>query len=832
MDTIQEHDARLVVEEWNRTELADEPATVVERFAAQVARSPAATALTDEEGTALTYDEVRRAANRLAGHLLGLGLRREDRCAIYQRRSASMVVSMFGTLAAGGAYVPVDEGNPPERLEAILRDAGTAVVLADSTTEADVPPGPWFVVNVDRHPGSDESDPGVPLHPANLAYVMYTSGSTGMPKGVLIEHRAVTAFVRGAQHLYGLSPRDRFVQFSSIAFDVSTFDAFGALLSGAALHVASTETRTSSERFRDLLRERRISVYMGTPGMLRLLEPGDFPDLRVLAVGGESYSGEFTTRWAAGRRFVNSYGPTETTVGVITQECEGDWDTSPPIGRAMPNHRAYALDERMRPVPIGTVGELYVGGPGLGRGYLGRPGTSALSFVPDPFAATPGERLYRTGDLVRWTPEGELVFAGRADRQVKVRGVRVELEEIEAALCRHPAIAHAVVEAEALGDGDARLIAYVVSTTTEPPAVAELRETAGRWLTAPLVPNEFVHVPEIPLTPAGKADRDALAEARTERAGTGTPDATGTTGTSGTAGTSGAADDAEWTPTRRRVAEEIVRPLLEVDSIGPHDHFFEMGGTSIQVIQLLGRVRTTFGIEVPVAEFFDRPTVAGVADAVDSEVRSDIKDIVREGWDDIAGRYASFQSEFSDAPRMTWTNTLLGMLPERGASVLELGVGGGHESSRLVAEAHDLTAVDISAEQLRLAGETLPGATLVQADMAEAEFPEASFDAVVSIYTLTHLPREELPALLGGIARWLRPGGLLLATLMTEDIPGAVEEWFGSTMFFSGFPTEENLRLLREAGLAPERDEVVAQRTPLGESRFLWVIARRTEAPS
>ncbi|MER5646514.1 amino acid adenylation domain-containing protein [Streptosporangium sp. NPDC002524] len=821
MDTIQEHDARLVVEEWNRTELADEPATVVERFAAQVASSPDATALTDEEGTTLTYDEVRRAANRLAGHLLGLGLRREDRCAIYQRRSAGTVVSMFGTLAAGGAYVPVDEGNPPERVEAILRDAGTAVVLADSTTEAEVPPGPWCVVNVDDHPGSDESDPGVPLHPANLAYVMYTSGSTGTPKGVLIEHRAVTAFVRGAQHLYGLSPRDRFVQFSSIAFDVSTFDAFGALLSGAALHVASTETRTSSERFRDLLRERRISVYMGTPGVLRLLEPGDFPDLRVIAVGGESYSGEFTTRWAAGRRFVNSYGPTETTVGVITQECEGHWDTSPPIGRAMPNHRAYALDEEMRPVPIGTVGELYVGGPGLGRGYLGLPGTSAASFVPDPFATAPGERLYRTGDLVRWTPEGELVFAGRADRQVKVRGVRVELEEIEATLCRHPDIAHAVVEAEARDDGDARLIAYVVSTAEEAPGVTELRETAARWLTAPLVPNEFVHVPEIPLTSAGKVDRDALAEARGARAAGGEH-----------TGPAAETDDGEWTPTRRRVAEEIVKPLLGVDSLGPHDHFFELGGTSIQVIQLLGKVRTIFGIEVPVVEFFDRPTIAGVADAVDSEVRSDIKDIVREGWDDIADRYAAFQSEFSDGPRMTWTDHLLGMLPAEGSAVLELGVGGGHESSRRLSEAHDLTAVDISAEQLKLAEKTLPGATLVQADMAEAEFPDASFDAVVSIYTLTHLPREELPGLLRDIARWLKPGGLLLATLMTEDIPGAVEEWFGSTMFFSGFPTEENLRLLREKGLVPEREEVVAQRTPLGESRFLWVIARKTEGPS
>ncbi|GAA2882218.1 hypothetical protein GCM10010517_45370 [Streptosporangium fragile] len=814
MDAIQEHDARLVVEEWNRTELPDEPATVTERFAAQVARSPDATALTDEEGAHLTYDEVRRAANRLAGHLLGLGLRREDRCAIYQRRSADMIVSMFGTLAAGGAYVPIDEGNPPERVEAILRDAGAAVVLADATTAASVPPGPWRVVTVDDHPGRDEGDPAVTPHPANLAYVMYTSGSTGAPKGVLIEHRAVTAFVRGAQHLYGLSPRDRFVQFSSIAFDVSTFDAFGALLTGAGLHVASGRTRTSAERFRDLLRERRISVYMGTPGMLRLLDPGDFPDLRVLAVGGESYSGEFTTRWAAGRRFVNSYGPTETTVGVITQECAGRWETSPPIGRAMPNHRAYALDESMRPVPIGALGELYVGGPGLGRGYLGRPGATAAAFVPDPFAPTPGARLYRTGDLVRWTPEGELVFAGRADRQVKVRGVRVEMEEIEGTLCRHPAIAQAVVEAEPRDDGDARLIAYVVSTAAGPPGVAELRETAARWLPAPLVPNEFVHVPEIPLAPTGKVDRDALAAARREHAGTSTGDA----------------DGGEWTPTRRRVAEEIVRPLLGVDSVGPHDHFFELGGTSIQVVQLLGRVRTVFGIEIPVVDFFDRPTVAGVADAVDSEVRADLKDIVREGWDEIAGRYAAFQAEFSDAPRTAWTGELLAMLPESGADVLELGVGGGHESSRRLAGAHRLTAVDISAEQLRLAGKTLPGATLVQADMAELEFPDASFDAVVSIYTLTHLPREELPALLGRVTRWLRPGGLLLATLMTEDVPGAVEEWFGSTMFFSGFRTEENLRLLREAGLEPEREEVVAQRTPLGESRFLWVIARRTEA--
>ncbi|HEX6699488.1 MAG TPA: amino acid adenylation domain-containing protein [Gaiellaceae bacterium] len=595
---------RLVVDEWNDTALPDEPATIVDRFDAVAARVPDRVAVVDELGGELTYDALRREANRFAQHLFALGVRPEDRCAVFVERSAGTVVTLLGVLKAGCAYVPVDPDVPDARLEAMLADCAAAVVVTDSSLAARVPAGPWRVVVLDRDRGEIDARPDAApvaaVAPASLAYVMYTSGSTGGPKGVLVEHRSVCAFVRGAQELYELTEDDRFAQVSSLAFDVSTFDVFASLLTGASVCVATAETRRSLDRLRSLLRDREISVYMGTPGVLELLEPGDFPALRLLAVGGEAFSGAFATRWAHGRRFLNSYGPTETTVGVVVKECTGTWEASPPIGRATPNHRAYVLDEHLRPVPIGVTGELYVGGPGVARGYLGRSGLTASAFVPDPFSGAPGARMYRTGDLARWLPTGDLVFLGRRDRQVKVGGVRIELAEIEDALRKHPQVQQALVVPTEGSGGLTKLVAAIVAAG-QAPSVSSLRAAVASWLPPNMIPSEFVVLEQLPLTDSGKVDVAAILAARDANAGQ-----------------AARAVVSARTETERRVADEILKPVLELEEIGVDENFFELGGHSLQVLSVLARVRSIFGVEIRVAQFFQVPTLAGIAAAIDA----------------------------------------------------------------------------------------------------------------------------------------------------------------------------------------------------------------------
>jgi len=598
---------RLAVEGWNETALPDAPATIVERFDAKASELAERTAVRDETGTELSYAELRRQANRLAHHLLALGVKPEDRCALFLDRTALLVVAALGVLKAGAAYVPLDPETPSERLTAILDDAGAAVVVTEDALAGLVPAGARRLVRLDgdacKLDAASSADPAVALAPESLAYVMYTSGSTGAPKGVLVEHRAVCAFVRGAQELYGLTSHDRLAHVASPAFDVSTFDFFGSLITGARLSIAGSETRRSVERLRRFLREEGTTVYMGTPGLLELLDPADFPELRLLAIGGEAFSGEFATRWGASHRLLNSYGPTETTVAVIARFCEGEWDATPPIGLPMPNHRAYVLDERHQPLPSGATGELYVGGPGVARGYLGRPGSTAAAFVPDPFGPA-GERLYCTGDLVRRLPSGELVFLGRADRQVKISGVRIELGEIETALRRHPGVEQVAALAEPSEHGPPKLVAYVVPRGRAP-SVTSLRASVASWLPPNMIPNEFVELDRIPLTPQGKLDRAALAEARQRQP----------------------VRDGQLAPprteTERRVADEILKPVLELDEIGVDDNFFELGGHSLQVLNVLSRVRSIFGVEIRVTQFFQVPTLAGIAAVIDGTAGAD-----------------------------------------------------------------------------------------------------------------------------------------------------------------------------------------------------------------
>ncbi len=574
-----------------------EPRLLHARFADRASSQPDAVALRARCGD-VTYGQLSARVNRLARRLRNLGVGPDQPVGLLLRRGPHSVAAILAVLTAGGAYVPLDPTHPAERTAAVLADCGARVVLSESAVLDRLPDGP-HVVDVDGVDW-DGPDPGPPPELAdarNLAYAIYTSGTTGVPKGVLIEHRNASAFIDGVQDLFRLGRQDRFLHFASLGFDVSVFEIFGALLSGAQLYVADDDERRSLDALDRILAEQEITVIDLPPALMELLRPERYPSLRVAFVGGEAFSGELTTRWAKGREFYNGYGPTETTVTVVARRCEGTWTVSPPIGRALASHSACALDAEQRLVPPGVPGELAIAGAGVARGYLGQPGLTADRFRPDPLGP-PGSRRYLTGDLVHADRDGDLVFGGRIDRQVKVRGVRIELGDVEAALLGQPGVVQALAVLAHNRSGEPILFGYVVPKPGAELDPAGLRQAVSTVLPGPMVPAAVAVLSALPLTASGKVDvralppidQDALIHAGGE--------------------------EAELSPLQRRVAEEVFLPLLERSSVGPHDDFFSSGGSSLQAIRVIPKVRAAFGVEIPVADFFAAPTVAGVAAAV------------------------------------------------------------------------------------------------------------------------------------------------------------------------------------------------------------------------
>jgi amino acid adenylation domain-containing protein len=583
----------------NRTDAPRLPTTVHEWFAQTVAAQPDELAVVSRRGS-FTYRELDRRANQLAHHLRALAVGPERIVGVFLDRGPDQIAAVLAVLKAGGAYVPLDPEHPGARLEAILTDARAAIVLTQSSLLERLPVGDWRAVAIDEMAlGTMPTEaPVVFSAPESLAYVIYTSGTTGRPKGVLIEHRNVTNFVHTVRDLFHLTSADRVLQFASLGFDVSVFEIFGALLNGAQLYTVDSDERRSLDQLDQVLVDQRITVVDLPPALMELLPAERYPQLRVAFVGGEAFTGELTTRWAAGRAFYNGYGPTETTVTVVAKHCTGTWTTSPPIGTAMTNVRAYTTDGELGLTPVGVPGELTIGGLGVGRGYLGAPALTADRFRPDPLGP-PGARAYLTGDLAMWRPEGELVFLGRMDRQVKIRGIRIELDEVEAAILAHADVQQTVVRPIRNLRQDMVLVAYVTARPGATVDVATLRAELTTRLPQAMVPSYLVAVEAIPLTASGKVDERRLPEV--DLADTG----------------STVDDDVTWTPTERRLVEEVFQPLIGSARIGPHDNFFALGGTSLQAIRVIPRVRAVFGVEVPVAEFFQVPTVSALALVVD-----------------------------------------------------------------------------------------------------------------------------------------------------------------------------------------------------------------------
>ncbi|MCA2217971.1 non-ribosomal peptide synthetase [Jidongwangia harbinensis] len=585
---------------WNDTE-AEYPAWCLhEKFEAQVAATPDAVAV-ELDGDRVTYAELNAQANRIARRLRELGVGRETLVGICTRRSVRRLAGLLGILKAGGGYVPLDPQYPADRLAFMVQDAHLPVVITDADGEPALPAVDATLVSLDRDwPALSELDGGnldPVAEPADAAYVIYTSGSTGRPKGVVVEHRQAVNFATAEIEHWPLGVGDRVLQFASLNFDVSVLDMFGALLSGATLVLGSTETLLSPPRLADLIRRERITFMCLPPAVLNLLADEEFPSLRVVIAGGEAFTSALVRSWdRPGLRFINGYGPTETTVGATMAECHDDGIDPPPIGLPLANYTAYVLDRHLNPVPVGVPGELHLGGAGVTRGYLNRPELTAQKFITDPFSEKPGARLYKTGDVVRRLPDGNLQFLGRFDDQVKIRGLRVELGEIEAVLADHPAVAQAVVVVGTDAAGQKHLVGYARSEPGGPAVtVADLRAHLSARLPGYMVPAHLMVLATFPLNANGKVDRGALPEP-------------------------GDADRASEYVAPRTVLETVVADLyatlLAIDRVGIDDDFFDLGGNSLQAMQLITRLRTDLAVDTDVTAIFLAPTPARLAVAL------------------------------------------------------------------------------------------------------------------------------------------------------------------------------------------------------------------------
>ncbi|MFL6130635.1 MAG: non-ribosomal peptide synthetase [Mycobacteriales bacterium] len=556
-------------------------------------------------GAELTYGELDEQADRLARWLRAQGVRAAQVVALALERDLDVLVAMLGVLKAGAAFTVVDPQHPPARLDYMLRDTDTPLVITRSTLAHRLPAGDWATLALDTEWDAVQA---VPVDGRleewatrdSLMYVLYTSGSTGRPKGVMIEHRGLTCFTEAFRRTFDFGPGDRLLQLPALTFDMSQGEIFTALRTGAALVLVDRESGSSPDALAALMREQRVTYAGLSPVMLSLVEAEPYPDLRYVMGGAEALPAELVTKWnQPGRRFVNLYGPTEASIACTEYECEHiEWQSSPPIGHPELERLHYVVDRRDELVPFGVPGELLIGGDeGLARGYLNQPELTGEKFVADP--VRPDARVYRSGDLVRWTPAGELEFLGRIDTQVKLRGLRIELGEVESALLTHPQVRMATVLLRPDRHGDNRLVGYLTAAG-EPPEPGVLRRHLAGLLPDYMVPTAWVVLAEFPLTAARKIDRAALPEP-VDEVGDGGEE-------------SGFVPPA--TDTEREVAG-VIAEILERPRVSAADNVFQLGGSSLQAMRMVSRLNKTFRVKVNVRLLYGSSSVAEVAAAID-----------------------------------------------------------------------------------------------------------------------------------------------------------------------------------------------------------------------
>ncbi|MFJ1764997.1 amino acid adenylation domain-containing protein [Amycolatopsis sp. NPDC088138] len=573
---------------------------ISERFAGQVARTPDAIAVS-AGATALTYRELDERANRLAHRLIGLGVRQDDRVAVLLERSIDLVVAILATVKAGGVYVPVHEDYPADRRQWVVDHADVTVLLADTAMRGGGLPTGVPVLVVDDDPATAEqpaTDPSVPIHPDQLAYVIHTSGSTGHPKGVAVTQRDVVRLIFNPQ--WTVERHARVLMVAPYAFNVSTYETWMPLLHGGRIVIAPPG-RLEPATLRELITRERITGIHLTAGLFRVLAEESldtFTGLAEILTGGDVIAPN------AVRRVLDAcpdiviramYGVTECSLFSAHNPLTASFRPGKlvPLGNAFDDVTIHLLDDRLAPVPDGVEGEIYIAGRGVSRGYFGRTDLTAEVFVADPFGE-PGTRMYRTGDLARRNDDGLIELVGRASTQVKILGFRVELAEVEAALAGYPGLAQVVVVVRELESGEKRLVGYVVPEAGDVDLGA-LRAHVRELLPDYMIPAAFVQLASLPLTPNGKLDRKAMPEPDFEAA---------------------SAYRAPETPLQETLCA-IFGAVLEVPKVGIDDSFFDLGGQSLQAMRLLNRVKADLGVDLLINVLFDKPTVAELAEHIE-----------------------------------------------------------------------------------------------------------------------------------------------------------------------------------------------------------------------
>jgi amino acid adenylation domain-containing protein len=592
--------------EWGRARFSDAcpEVCVHELFAQQASRTPKAIAIADE-GETITYRDLNERADRLAARLRDLGVGPEVPVALYAERSIALVVGLIGVLKAGGAYVPLDLAYPAERLAYMMADSGAPVLLTQRALQQNLPPHGAAVVLLDEAlplPSALPADgvPGPATDPEQLAYLIYTSGSTGQPKGTAIPHRAIVRLVCETNYV-DLTPQDVVAQASNVSFDAATFEVWGALLRGARLVIVPRAITLSPGRLADYLRETGVTTLFLTTALFNQMaseRPAGFAGLRQLLFGGELVDLAWVRkvlRAGAPQRLLHVYGPTESTTFATWHPVEelAEQAITVPIGRPVRGTTAWILDADLQVVPQGVKGELCLGGSGLMRGYWNRPELTAERLVPNPLGSEPGSRLYRTGDVCRYAPEGVIEFVGRPDRQVKLRGFRVELGEVEAALAEHAEVEASTVLLREDEPGEKQLVAYAVRRAGATAGAGELRQFLAHKLPGFMVPAVVMVLEALPLNANGKLDREALPRPAGERR----------------SAAAYVAPENRW----EKAVAAIWRDLLRLERVGVHDNFFELGGHSLLLVRVQRRLRDQFRREVGIVDLFRFPTVGSLA---------------------------------------------------------------------------------------------------------------------------------------------------------------------------------------------------------------------------
>lgn len=595
---------------WNATEHRFKHESVLDAFAQCVAHTPDAIAVS-AGNQCLTYHELDRRTSQLACYLRAQGLAPEARVGVFIERSVDLVVGVLSILKASAVYLPLDPAYPAARVGFMLEDAQAAMVLTHASLLENLPLPRIPTICLDRDWPTIEQAPRVPLAwPLfdQLAYIIYTSGSTGLPKGVMLTHGGLCNLALAQIKRFGVQEQSRILQFASCSFDASISEIFMALLAGATLVIEPQNALLPGGDLSQVLQARAIDVVTLPPAALTALGAVELPQLNTLIVAGEACAADLVRQWAAGRRFFNAYGPTEITVCATIAECRSD-PAPPPIGRPLANVRAYILDDELEPVPIGVTGQLYIGGVGVARGYLNQPALTAACFIPDPFgsghtaegslgmAPSGGARLYRTGDLARYRADGCIEFLGRQDRQVKLRGFRIELHEIEAALLRHPAVRQAAVVLDTHALGEQRLVAYVALLHGSTDTPRDLREFLQRALPHYMLPAVIMLLESLPLSANGKIDYRTLPPIPIADVTTSQP-----------------------APDARTPLEEIVGGLwcqiLGVEQANLDDNFFDLGGHSLLATRFFARLRDVLLVDLPIRTIFETPTLGALVERV------------------------------------------------------------------------------------------------------------------------------------------------------------------------------------------------------------------------